>query len=53
MLGHQTTPPSSNGVLIDQPGRKTDTARIVEEYDVRTPRSIPMRGPSPAATSRS
>jgi len=37
MLGHQTQVPNSNRGLIDRKGAKTDTARIVEEYDVRTP----------------
>jgi general nucleoside transport system ATP-binding protein len=37
ILGHQTRPPASNGLLLDIPGAKADTARIVEEFDVRTP----------------
>jgi general nucleoside transport system ATP-binding protein len=37
MLGHQTTPPNAKGALIDRKGAKTDTERIVREYDVRTP----------------
>ena len=37
MLGHQTEPPASRrGVLTTAPAR-TDTERIVREYDVRTP----------------
>jgi simple sugar transport system ATP-binding protein len=37
MLGHQTQPPNSKGALIDRRGAKSDTERIVEQYDVRTP----------------
>ncbi|MGA8211799.1 MAG: ABC transporter ATP-binding protein [Nocardioidaceae bacterium] len=37
VLGHQTRPPSSRGVLIDRRAARADTARIIEEYDVRTP----------------
>jgi simple sugar transport system ATP-binding protein len=37
MLGHQTMAPNSKGPLLDIRGAKKDTARIVEEYDVRTP----------------
>ncbi len=37
ILGHQTMPPSSKGLLIDQAGAKADASRIVEEYDIRTP----------------
>jgi general nucleoside transport system ATP-binding protein len=37
MLGHQTQPPNARGPLIDLKGAKTDTQRIVDEYDVRTP----------------
>jgi simple sugar transport system ATP-binding protein len=37
MLGHQTMAPNSKGALLDIRGAKKDTARIVEEYDVRTP----------------
>ncbi|MFL6022085.1 MAG: ABC transporter ATP-binding protein [Marmoricola sp.] len=37
VLGHQTRPPSSNGFLITAGDAKTDTERIVSEYDVRTP----------------
>ncbi|MEZ5117232.1 MAG: ABC transporter ATP-binding protein [Candidatus Nanopelagicales bacterium] len=37
MLGHQTLPPNAKGALIDRKGAKTDTERIVSEYDVRTP----------------
>jgi general nucleoside transport system ATP-binding protein len=37
MLGHQTEPPSSKGPWIDRGAARRDTARIVEEYDVRTP----------------
>ena len=37
MLGHQTRQPNSNGFLLNPRGAKTDTKRIVAEYDVRTP----------------
>jgi simple sugar transport system ATP-binding protein len=37
ILGHQTQPPNSRGLLIDRRGAKGDTQRIVGEYDVRTP----------------
>ncbi len=37
MLGHQTRPPSANGVWLDPAGARADAARIVESYDVRTP----------------
>jgi general nucleoside transport system ATP-binding protein len=37
MLGHQTQPPNARGPLVDINGAKADTARIVSEYDVRTP----------------
>jgi general nucleoside transport system ATP-binding protein len=37
MLGHQTMAPNSRGALLDIRGAKKDTARIVEDYDVRTP----------------
>ncbi|WP_354438087.1 ABC transporter ATP-binding protein [Marmoricola sp. OAE513] len=37
ILGHQTRPPSSNGLLIQAKDAKADTERIVREYDVRTP----------------
>jgi ABC-type uncharacterized transport system ATPase subunit len=37
MLGHQTEPPSSRGVLLDIRGARADTEKIVAEYDVRTP----------------
>ncbi|MFL6156261.1 MAG: ABC transporter ATP-binding protein [Marmoricola sp.] len=37
VLGHQTRPPSSNGLLITAGDAKADTERIVTEYDVRTP----------------
>lgn len=40
MLGHQTEAPNVKGphnVLIDASGAKSDTERIVEAYDVRTP----------------
>ncbi len=37
MLGHQSRPPNARGWLIDRSGARTDTQRIVEAYDVRTP----------------
>ncbi len=37
MLGHQTQAPNSKGVLLDRAGPRSDTQRIVDEYDVRTP----------------
>ncbi len=37
MLGHQTLKPNSNGFLLTPADAKSDTARIVDEYDVRTP----------------
>jgi len=37
ILGHQTERPNVKGGLIDARGAKSDTERIVREYDVRTP----------------
>ncbi|MFV2196090.1 ABC transporter ATP-binding protein [Nocardiopsis sp. LOL_012] len=37
ILGHQTKPPSVRGPWIDRSGARADAARIVSEYDVRTP----------------
>src|SRR5690606_27404584 len=37
MLGHQTQPPNARGALLDIGGARRDTARLVAEYDVRTP----------------
>jgi general nucleoside transport system ATP-binding protein len=37
ILGHQTRRPASRGALLDVPGARRDTERIVEEFDVRTP----------------
>ena len=37
VLGHQTREPNVSGPFIDRKGARTDTQRIVEEYDVRTP----------------
>jgi len=37
ILGHQTREPSAKGVLINRSGARSDTERIVEQYDVRTP----------------
>ena len=37
MLGHQGRPPSSRSGLITRGPARTDTERIVTEYDVRTP----------------
>ena len=36
-LGHQTRPPIAKGPWIDRRGAREDCARIVDEYDVRTP----------------
>ena len=37
ILGHQTRPPSVKGAFIDRKGARTDTERIMREYDVRAP----------------
>ncbi len=37
MLGHVTEPPNSKGGRLDLKAARADTARIVAEYDVRTP----------------
>ncbi len=37
ILGHQTRPPSVNGVWLNRDGARRDTQRIVADYDVRTP----------------
>jgi simple sugar transport system ATP-binding protein len=37
ILGHQSRPPSSRGGWINRGGARTDTQRIVSQYDVRTP----------------
>ena len=37
MLGHQTEEPNVKGPWIDRAGARKDTARIVSQYDVRTP----------------
>jgi ABC-type uncharacterized transport system ATPase subunit len=37
ILGHQTRAPSAKGRLIDREGARTDSERIVDQYDVRTP----------------
>ncbi len=37
VLGHQTQEPNVNGPWIDRGGARRDTARIVKDYDVRTP----------------
>ncbi|MEV7871329.1 ABC transporter ATP-binding protein [Streptomyces sp. NPDC088124] len=37
ILGHVTEPPNSRGGLLDLKAARTDTERIVREYDVRTP----------------
>jgi general nucleoside transport system ATP-binding protein len=37
ILGHQTEKPNARGPLISAAGAKRDTARIVQEFDVRTP----------------
>jgi simple sugar transport system ATP-binding protein len=37
MLGHQTEAPNARGWLLNIGGARRDTARIVTDYDVRTP----------------
>lgn len=37
ILGHQSRPPSVRGPWLDRSGARTDSERIVTEYDVRTP----------------
>ena len=37
VLGHQTRPPAARGVFIDRKAARADTARIMQEYDVRAP----------------
>jgi general nucleoside transport system ATP-binding protein len=37
ILGHQTRPPAVKGFFIDRRGARTDTTRIMREYDVRAP----------------
>src|SRR5439155_11307543 len=37
ILGHQTRAPNVRGPLIDRRGARSDTQRIVDAYDVRTP----------------
>ena len=37
MLGHQTEQPASTRGILTNAASRTDTERIVEEYDVRTP----------------
>lgn len=37
MLGHQTLSPNSKGLWLTPKSAKADTARIVKDYDVRTP----------------
>jgi general nucleoside transport system ATP-binding protein len=37
ILGHQTEPPNARGPFINAAAAKRDTARIVADYDVRTP----------------
>jgi simple sugar transport system ATP-binding protein len=37
ILGHQTEAPVSRGPWIDRAAARADAARIVDEYDVRTP----------------
>ncbi|CCG05023.1 ABC transporter ATP-binding protein [Blastococcus saxobsidens] len=37
ILGHQTRPPAARGPFIDRGRARTDTARIMREYDVRAP----------------
>ncbi len=37
ILGHQTRPPAVKGFWLNRSGARTDSTRIVEQYDVRTP----------------
>ncbi|TFV64211.1 UNVERIFIED_ORG: ABC transporter ATP-binding protein [Bacillus sp. AZ43] len=37
ILGHQTQPPASKGIFIDRKAARSDTERIMAEYDVRAP----------------
>jgi simple sugar transport system ATP-binding protein len=37
VLGHQSRPPSAKGPLIDKGAARSDTQRIIKDYDVRTP----------------
>ena len=37
ILGHQQTKPMSNGIWIDKGAAKSDSERIIKEFDVRTP----------------
>jgi general nucleoside transport system ATP-binding protein len=37
ILGHQTRKPNVKGIFIDKGAARTDTERIIEAYDVRTP----------------
>jgi len=37
ILGYQTRRPTARGAFLDIAGARKDTARIVEEFDVRTP----------------
>ncbi|WP_138756768.1 ABC transporter ATP-binding protein [Modestobacter altitudinis] len=37
ILGHQTRPPAVKGAFIDRKAARTDTSRIMREYDVRAP----------------
>ncbi|MCZ2848446.1 ABC transporter ATP-binding protein [Modestobacter sp. VKM Ac-2978] len=47
ILGHQTRPPAVKGAFIDRRAARADTARIMQEYDVRAP------GPDTAAIALS
>jgi simple sugar transport system ATP-binding protein len=37
ILGHQTRPPAAKGWFIDRKAARTDTVRIMKDYDVRAP----------------
>ena len=37
MLGHQTMAPFARGPFLDRSGARSATARIIEDFDVRTP----------------
>ena len=44
ILGHQTQPPGSRGLLIDAKAAKAASTRIVDEFDVRTPSILVTAG---------
>jgi len=44
ILGHQTQPPNTNGMLIAAAAAKANTQRIVDAFDVRTPSILVTAG---------